>query len=236
MSTTTVTEEAPWQAGLHSARQLIIPGLILQVTAFGLVLAYYLLPSAHGAFMQLAAWSTAGGYWFSAIVTMLCGGVLPFLLLRLNPATRGAFPWAHLVFFALFWAWKGAEVDLLYRTLTALYGSDPSAGTIARKVVADQFGFNPLYATPLGSMIFAWKDAGFKWAPVAADLRAGRWYYRRALPVLISVWTVWLPVVSCVYALPQPLQLPLFNVVLCFWSMLYNLITVRQNRVGLSSG
>ena len=63
-----------------------------------------------------------------------------------------------------------------------------------------------------------------------ADLRAGRWYARRVLPVLLATWAVWLPVVSCVYALPPPLQIPLFNVVLCFWSLLFAHILARQIR------
>jgi hypothetical protein len=50
------------------------------------------------------------------------------------------------------------------------------------------------------------------------------------LPVLLGVWTVWIPVVTCVYALPSALQMPLFNIVLCFWSLLFVSITARQNR------
>ena len=169
------------------------------------MLAYYFLPAAHGLFDRLALWRTAGGYAFSALSTALCGGVLPFLYLRFNPATRDAYPWPHLVFFALFWFWKGAETDLWYRTLAWLYGHGTGAGTIARKVVTDQFGYNLLYAAPFGSLCFAWKDAGFRRAPVAADLRAGRWYYRRVFPVLLAVWALWIPVVCCVYALPSAL-------------------------------
>jgi hypothetical protein len=223
-------EEAPWLAGWHSAQALIRPGLVLQAAALGLVLAYYYLPAAQGLFDRLATWRTAGGYWFSAASTALCGGVLPFLYLRANPATRAANPWPHLVVFALFWAWKGAETDLWYRVLAVLYGDDNRVGTIVGKVLTDQFIWNACYAAPFSSLFFAWKDAGFRPAPVAADVRAGRWYYRRVLPVLLGVWAVWIPVVTCVYALPAPLQMPLFNVVLCFWSLLFATITARQNR------
>jgi hypothetical protein len=121
------------------------------------------------------------------------------------------------------------EVDLWYRLLSFFYGDGTDAATIAKKVITDQFGFNLLYTAPIGRLCFAWKDAGFRWAPVAADLRAGRWFHRRVFPVLLAVWTLWIPVVCCVYALPPALQVPLFNVVLCFWSLLYATITVRQN-------
>jgi hypothetical protein len=232
-ATDTTVEEAPWRAGLHGARALAGPGFVLQVAALGLVLAYYFLPAAHGLFDRLAGWRTAGGFAFSAVASALCGGVLPFFYLRLNPATRAANPWPLMLFFALFWAWKGAEVDLWYRILSRLYGDDHGAGTIVRKMLSDQFGFNLLYAAPVGIMFFAWKDAGFRWAPVLADLHAGRWYYRRVFPALLTTWTLWIPVVCCIYALPPALQVPLFNVVLCFWSLLFTHIVTRQNRGGL---
>ena len=232
MSTSPVTSEAPWKAGLQSARALFRPGLILQSTALGVVLAYYYLPAAHGLFTQLTVWRTEGGYLFSALASAVCGGVLPFLYLRLHPATRPGYPWRHLVFFTLFWAWKGAEVDLWYRILAMLFGHEPAPSTIIPKVLADQFVYNAIYATPVGNLCFAWKNAGFRWAPVAADFRAGRWYARSVLPVLLTVWALWIPVVCCIYALPSALQIPLFNVVLCFWSMLYAHITARQNGPG----
>jgi len=224
------SDEAPWRAGLHGVRALVVPGLVLQAVALALVLVYYFVPAAQPAFARLTAWRTAGGFAFSALVSAVCGGVIPFLYLRFNPATRAANPWPMLLFFAGFWAWKGAEIDLLYRTLAALFGNGPSVATIAPKVIVDQFGFNPLYAAPVGNLCFAWKDAGFRWAPVAADLRQGRWYARSVLPVLLGVWAVWIPVVCCVYALPQALQIPLFNIVLCFWSLLFAHILASQKR------
>ena len=224
------THVAPWHAGWHSARALFRPGLLLQAAALGMVLSYYYLPTTQPWFTQLAHWRNAGGYLFSALASAFCGGLIPFLYLRFSTADRTAYPWPHLLFFTFFWAWKGAEVDLLYRTLTNLYGNEPSAATIVRKVVTDQFGFNIFYAAPMGNLVFAWKDAGFRWTPVMADIRAGRWYARRVLPVLISVWALWIPVVSCVYALPSALQIPLFNIVLCFWSLLFAHLTAHQRR------
>lgn len=222
-------ETAPWAAGRQSLRALLVPGLLLQAVALSLVLAYYFLPASASLFATLARWQSAGGFAFSAASTVLCGSLLPFLFLRLHPDTRDAHPWPHLVFFVCYWAWKGAEVDLWYRTLAWLHGDGHGVTTIVRKVLSDQFGYNPLYATPVSSLCFAWKDAGFRWAPVAADLRAGRWYFRRVLPVLLTMWFIWIPVVTCVYALPSPLQMPLFNIVLCFWSMLFAHLTGRQN-------
>jgi hypothetical protein len=38
--------------------------------------------------------------------------------------------------------------------------------------------------------------------------------------VILSNWLVWIPAVSVVYAMPTELQIPLFNLVLCFWVLL----------------
>ena len=224
------TEQAPWAAGRHSIRALLVPGFMLQAVALCLVLSYYFVPATGPLFAQLAKWQSAGGFAFSAATTLVCGGLLPFLFLRLHPDTRGAHPWPHLVFFIFYWAWKGAEVDLWYRILATVYGPGHDAGTIVSKVLTDQFLYNLLSATPVGNLCFAWKDAGFRWATVWADLRAGRWYYRRVLPVLLTLWFIWIPVVSCIYALPLPLQMPLFNLVLCFWSILFAHIVGRQKQ------
>lgn len=229
MSRSTVSPaESPLLAGLYSARALLGPGLVLQGAALALVLTYYFVPAAAGFFATLGRWQTEGGFAFSAVSTAVCGGVIPFLFLRAHRDTRATHPWSHLGFFIAYWAWKGAEVDLWYRSLAWVFGHDHAVRTIVSKILADQFAYNPFYAAPCGNLFFAWKDAGFRWGPVLADIRAGGWYRRRVLPVLISVWCLWIPVVACVYSLPSPLQMPLFNIVLCFWSMLFAHITSRQ--------
>jgi len=45
----------------------------------------------------------------------------------------------------------------------------------------------------------------------------------RSLVVMVSIWAVWLPAVVIIYSFPSPLQLPLFNIVLCFWCLLLSL-------------
>lgn len=231
MSSPTHPEESPWRAGWESARQLFWPGLVLQSLALGVVLAYYFAPAARDFFERLAELRQAGGATYSGLSTALCGGVLPFLYLRFNPATRDRNPWRDLTFYFLFWLWKGLEVDLLlYRGLGVLFGTEVSLASVIPKVLVDMLVYNPLYAAPISRLCFGWKDAGYRWAPVLADLRAGRWYARRVLPVQLAVWCVWLPVVTCIYSLPAALQMPLNNIVLCFWSLLFAGITARTTR------
>lgn len=229
MSEESPQPEAPWRAGLESARALIVPALALFAAAGGVVLAYYQAPAARGALERLAEWRVRGGFAYSAVSTALLAGAAPFLYLHLDPATRTKHPWSHLPFFTAFWGYKGLEIDLLYRLQDWLFGSGAGWAPVLKKMAVDQFIYNPLFAAPYGILLYAWKDAGWRLAPARADLRAGRWYYRRVLPVMIAVWAVWIPTVGCVYALPLALQLPLNSVVNCFWVILFSHLTLRPH-------
>ena len=65
---------------------------------------------------------------------------------------------------------------------------------------------------------------------VIADFRTPRWYARRALPMLLANIGVWLPLVCIIYALPTPLQLPLQNIVLCFFTLMLANMSQRQTK------
>jgi hypothetical protein len=230
MSTSSATAEAPWRAGLHSARATLKPGLLLIAAAVGVVVSYYRNDSMHAWLEQVAVWRQRGGFAFAATMMAVFAGVLPFLYLRLERADRSPHPWPQLLFLTAFWAYKGIEVDLLYRGLTVIFGSGHDWLTVGEKMLCDQLLYNPLFAAPYGVLLYAWKDAGFHWAAPLADLRTPAWYHRRILPVMIAVWVVWIPAVCCIYALPLALQIPLNTVINCFWVILFSHLTSRQNR------
>ena len=48
---------------------------------------------------------------------------------------------------------------------------------------------------------------------------------QRVLVVVCSTWVVWIPAVAIIYSLPSALQVPLFNLVLCFWCLLMSFIS-----------
>jgi hypothetical protein len=199
-----------------------VPGLVLQALALALVLSYYRWPAAAAAFSRLMEIRRASGFGFGIVSTSVFGGLLPFLYMRLLRDQSGIprYDWMQGLCLTAFWAYKGFEVDLLYRTMARIFGGGHDAATIIPKVLTDQFVYCPVLAVPVMVAVYAWMDAHFDAATVAADLRAPRWYYRRAFPVLISNLGVWGPAVAIIYALPTPLQLPLQNLVLCFYTLL----------------
>lgn len=220
--------EPPWRIGLESARRLVLPGLVLVSAAAALVTSYYHVESVRAALERVAAFRMDCGWWFSAAAQATFGGLIPFLYLHFHPATRAAHPARHVVFFVSFWAYKGIEVDALYRLQAAVFGDSPALSCVLPKMLVDQLIYNGLWAAPLAVLIYAWKDAGFRWTEPLADFRQPRWYYRRVLPVMIAVWAVWVPGVCCIYALPLALQIPVNSLVNCFWVILFSLMTVRD--------
>jgi hypothetical protein len=222
MAASASSSSAPWRSGLEGARAHFWPGVAVQVACFGLVLAYYRCPPAREALTHLMKLRLAMGFAFAILSTGLFGGFLPFCYLHFAKGRGGParYRWPQGLALTAFWAYKGFEVDLFYRILARTVGPGHGAATIASKVVIDQFIYCPVVAIPLTVAIYQWTEANFDGAAVLSDWRTPGWYVRRVLPVLISNLGVWIPAAAIIYALPTPLQLPLQNLVLCFFTLL----------------
>lgn len=216
----------PWRSALQGARAHVGPGLALQAGALALVLAYYYCGPARVLLNRLLELRQQTGFAFAVVSTGLFGGFLPFLYLRGGGDAPAHYGWRQGFALTAFWAYKGIEVDLFYRILARTVGEGHEAGTIVTKVIIDQLVYCPILAVPVTVLIYEWVEARFDGAAVFADWREPRWYLRRTLPVLISNLGVWVPAVAIIYSLPTPLQLPLQNLVLCF----YTLVIAHQTR------
>jgi len=213
--------------GLIGLRRNLLPGLVLQGCALMILLAYGVLPTFHVALDAVGAVKAHYGYLYSAPSAAVFGGVIPFLVLLWTGQVPRRRAWAEFAFYVLFWGWKGVEVDALYRLQSLLFGDAVQCSTIAAKALVDQFAYNPLWAGPTQVLFFLWKDSGFSWAVLRRGLRQ-EGLLHRVVVVLFSTWIVWLPTVAIVYSLPSALQLPLSNLVLCFWCLLMSFIS-RQS-------
>jgi len=232
-STDSLVPEAPWRAGLRAGRANIVPGLVLWVVGFALVVAYYRVPVVHAALERLTGLRDRIGLLFPILGTVLCGAVLPVLYLRRDPAARGDFQLKNCIFLALFWAYKGAEIELWYRLLTYVVSPGHDVGTVAIKCLIDQGIYCPLWAVPVTVLGLSFNHAGLRFAPLIAEVRAGHWYRRHILPTLIANAAIWIPAVCLVYSLPLSLQTVLFDLVLCYYILLVAHITRRAHAAGV---
>ncbi len=220
--------ESPWSAGLRGARANLVPGIILQLFALALVLGYYFHAPTRELCEKLAAFRTEQGFLYSLVATSFFGGLLPCLYLKLIPATKNRYNLSQNLFLIAFWAYKGIEVDLWYRLLVRLVGAGHDIQTIVIKMILDQFVASPLYFVPVTLIAYTWCESHFDTAAVIADIRAPGWYLRRVPTVLIANVGVWTPTVCIIYSLPGALQIPLFNLVLCFFTLLLAHLTNKE--------
>ena len=220
MSGLTTTETSPWRAGLRSARANLLPGLVLQAFALAAVFGYYFYPATRAVCDQLSDLRNKTGVFFSIVSTGLCGGLIPLLYLKSVSATRAQMTWRQGMALTGFWSYKGVEVGLWYGFMAWSIGESSNLSIVATKTALDQFIYCPLWAVPETALFYFWCQTSFNTRAVVDDLRAPRWYARRILPMLCANFGVWLPLVCIIYALPTPLQLPLQNIVLCFFTLM----------------
>ena len=222
------SSEAPWKVGLRGARANVVPGLALQVLATTIAVGYYFHEPTRHALDGLSAFRQRTGFLYSIVATAFFGGALPCFYLWLQPATRGRYDLKQSAALTLLWAYKGFEVDLWYRFMARTVGSEATFAHVITKTFLDQFVYCPIWAVPAVTWVYQYIESDFDARAWWADVSAPRWYARRALPNLISNMGVWVPTVCVVYSLPSSLQIPLFNLVLCFYTLLLAHIAATQ--------
>ena len=212
----------------RALRHNLLPGLILQAIAVSLVLSYYFWPASQPIFQFFTGLKEEYGLFYSLTATALFGGVIPFLLLLATGEIRGRLG-REFLFYTLFWAAKGIEVDLFYRLQTHMFGSGNDLQTILTKTLVDQFIYVAFWAAPGLSLIFLWKEQGFSLA--ATRQRLTREFFLLQIPsVTIANWFIWIPAVAMIYMMPASLQIPMFNLVLCFFVLLLAFLTGDRSR------
>ena len=212
--------EAPWIAGLRAARANVVPGLIVQGLMLTVLLAYYFYPPMRGWLDELAKIKERLGYGYAAINSLVAGAIIPELLrifiFQKGRVRRSNF--SNLLFAAPFWVMMGVTVDFFYRCQAGWFGEATTFAVVLKKVVVDQFLYNPLFACPVTTWLYDWKSRGYRGSREFFTLR----YYRDFIvPTLFATWGVWIPVMSILYSLPSLLQVPLFGLALTLWVMLY---------------
>jgi hypothetical protein len=197
------------------------PFLLIQLLALALVVAYHVDARVRALCATFAAVKVAGGLPFAATAAAFAGGVLPELAKMIagrgaGRAFRGRGP--AILFNIAFFAFNGLVVDVLYRTMAWMFGSDTRLPTVMAKVAFDQFVFTPVWLVIIVGL-YLWRGRRFSWAATRSEL--GRGFYRKhVLPLLLPDWFFWIPMVAVIYAFPLPLQFLLFTLALAAWSLI----------------
>ena len=114
----------------------------------------------------------------------------------------------------------GLVVDFFYRQQAGWFGAEAAFQVVWKKVLVDQFLYNPLFAAPVTAWLYDWKNSGYRMAGMGRFFTAA-YYQETVLATLCATWGVWIPVVTILYSLPSLLQIPLFALALSLWVTLY---------------
>ena len=113
-------------------------------------------------------------------------------------------------------------MDAFYRLQAMIFGTGVDWRTIVCKVLVDQFVYCVFWATPVTALFYAWMDVGFSVKRLRVEKSRSE-IFDLILIFTVSTWMVWIPGTAIIYSLPSPLQIPLFNLTLCFFVILVSL-------------
>lgn len=205
---------------LSALKQNLLPGLVLQFFALAVVLVYFFVPASQPVYAWFGVLKHDYGFLYAFIATAFFGGLIPFLYLFFSKqldSSRSVL--ALLFFYVIFWGVKGMEVDFFYQLQGVWFGYENDFKTIATKVLIDQFLYSALWAAPMITICYLWVENNFDFGKSLAAMDK-QFFVVKIPTVVFSNWLVWIPAVSIVYSMPQDLQIPLFNLVLCFWVLI----------------
>lgn len=221
--------------GWVAARANLVPGLVLQAAAVALLVAYNTNADVRGFFGHVEELKGRWGYGYTVVSAATFCGVIPWVFRMALPSLRPARPVAELAFGILYWGSICVVTDTFYRFQARLW--DGICGVeganfwyvIVAKTACDMLVFTPIVAAPCNAISHLWKDRNFSFSAVRAALR-GRWYRNIVMPSLVPNWMVWTPGIAVTYSLPALLQLPMANLIGCFWALLCITIAAKTKK------
>ena len=208
-----------FKRGLNAAKKNAGPGFLLQGFALTMVLLYYFHAPTHQVLLKIPEIKQRLGIFFPILATAFFGGLIPFLFMAARKKIPRGQAVSNLLFLLGFWAFNGLTIDFLYKAQAIMFGDHPDVVTVIKKVCFDQFVFSAFWSAPFTAVVMHWKNCGFSFR-TACERFSRNILTVELLSILFALWAVWIPTVAIIYCLPLALQFPLFNIVLCFWSLM----------------
>ena len=195
----------------------LLPGICLQLFALSIGLSYFYWPASQQIFQFFADLKAEYGGVYAVISTSIFGGLLPFLYLLVSGKIR-SLPFQQLLFYVFIWAILGWVINAFYGFQVSLFGEGTDWLTIVKKTVFDQFVFSVFVTAPFIALAFLWKEQQFNWQKTKMQFDD---LIKVQIPTtVVTTWIIWIPAVSLIYMMPTNLQIPLFNLVLCFFVLI----------------
>jgi len=216
-----------WVRCRNNLRANILTGIVLWVMGCLIIAAFHWNPTFNALMKKVGVNKAEWGYGYSCLSTAFFGGLVPYCLLFIQGKIPSGRRLAWLAFFLIFWGVKGIEVDIFYRLQGYYFGYLANFQTILTKVLVDQFVYCIFWSAPCTAVFYGWKRAGFSFTKNRSWLSVG-YILEESAFLLLSTWIIWIPSVSIIYAMPKDLQIPLFNLTLCFFVLVISMLEKRK--------
>ncbi len=215
-------------AGFTAARQSLKPALLVWGAMAIIALLYYMVPSTQAFFAALSEVQIRMGLMFPFLGMGLSVGLLAeavkVLLSREKRWT--AQNTGSALFNLTIFGVMGVFQNFFYQFQSQLFGDGTSWRVVLPKVLLDQFVWTVFLANPYQTILYLWKNEGFSWSKVTAQMKPFKAFWGvQILPVLITNWAFWIPMVAIVYCFPKELQLPLAILAVTIWVLLLSILT-----------
>jgi hypothetical protein len=214
-----------WKVGARAARANLLPGLVVQGLMVAIIISYYTSATARQAFDILGRFKTEAGLQFVLLSSAFSGAIFPELL-KILIFQRGRVArenWVNVRFQVPYWLVSGFIVDILYTAQNRWFGNGLDWHTITKKVLVDQLLYSPLFANAATVYLFELRRRNWNFSVLPSLLNI-QFIKQRVVPLVLASWTVWIPLVSLLYAMPFALQFPIFSLILSFWALLLKMI------------
>jgi hypothetical protein len=203
--------------------------LVLEAAMAGMVAIYYLWPAGASVLIAYAKWQHSGGLFAASLATALAGGVLSEIsLVYFQDGGRWTSRHAkNMTFKFILFFFSGAVVAKFYMLQAIWFGQGTGWTVLLPKIIADQFGYTPFWATPYQTIAMRWHALHYSGTELRREL-GGDFITRRMLPVLVTNWMFWIPGVTFIYSMPPLLQTPLFIFAMAVWGLLLPAVTKQD--------
>ncbi|MBL8026216.1 MAG: hypothetical protein JNL74_07385 [Fibrobacteres bacterium] len=194
--------------------------ILLWLFAAAILLCYYKVTALRPYFDIISFYKLKLGFLFSMASTALFGALIPEVLKKVTGTRDGTESVKKTLYLTAVWAYKGLEVDALYRFQAYLFGSGNEMTVLLKKLAVDQLVYVPIWAVPSLVAMLLLPELNFNFKNWKSIISNG-YYKTKVLPVMIPNWCIWAPSALMIYALPTSLQILMQNLVLCFWVLIF---------------
>ena len=221
--------KASVRRGMMSARKIAVPATIIQVIMVLLAWSYFNVAAVQSGIDRLANFKASMGMSFS-FFSMGSIAVFAELLKRVTAKSKEPQSFALAAGFAfLVYGMLGVLTDLFYVGQNQLWSGLAPRAQILAKVLTDQFIWTVLLANPYQTLLYTWKDCGFKSPAMIKRMTPFRLFYvREMVAVLFMNWVFWIPVTGIIYSLPLNLQFPICQLAIVVWILLLMSMTQKE--------